>query len=85
MGEYMMKNEFKFLYSNYLLHVDMIECITNQGYRVIESNNKGILISDKDNIVVMLSAIDINSGNLRASGINVEAENIVDYFFLIEN
>lgn len=72
-----MKNEFKFLYSNYLLHVDMIECITNQGYRVIESNNKGILISDKDNIVVMLSAIDINSGKEFISKIPKEAKMIV--------
>ena len=70
-----MKNEFKFLYSNYLLHVDMIECITNQGYRVIESNNKGILISDKDNIVVMLSAIDINSGKMDKKIYRVAGQN----------
>lgn len=72
-----MKDVLKFLYRNYLLHVDMIECIKNQGYRIIESNNKGVLISDKDNIVVMLSVIDINSKRDFISKIPKEAKMIV--------
>lgn len=72
-----MNDVLKFLYRNYLLHVDMIECIKNQGYRIIESSNKGVLITDKDNMVVMLSVIDINSKGDFISKIPNEAKMIV--------
>ena len=59
-GEYIMEKALKLLYSNYLLNVDMIQCIKEQKYRIIKLNDKGVLISSKDNLIAMLSVTDIN-------------------------
>lgn len=55
-----MEKVLNLLYSNYLLNVDMIQCIKKQKYRIIKLNDKGVLISSKDNLIAMLSVIDIN-------------------------
>lgn len=72
-----MEEVLKFLYSNYLLNVDIIQCIKGQEYRIIKSNDKGILISDNDNNIAMLSIIDTNVAEEFINYIPKEAKMIV--------
>lgn len=72
-----MDEALDFLYSNYLLNVDMIQCIKGQEYKVIKSSDKGVLISSKDNLIAMLSVIDINIVDEFINEIPKEAKMIV--------
>lgn len=65
------------LYKDYLHHVDMIECIKNNDYKIIEHNENGVLIGDRENILVMITAFKLESAKKLINKIPNQSKMIV--------
>lgn len=73
----------EFLYKEYLLHVDMIECIKNNEYKIIEYIEGGVLISDKEEALIMLTAFNMETAKALIDKIPKGVEMLVihQYFY----
>ncbi|MBD7912957.1 MULTISPECIES: GNAT family N-acetyltransferase [Clostridium] len=65
------------LYKNYILNVDMIECIRRGNVDILFASSEGVLIQDKYSLIYMLSAENLEIAERMIKLIPFEAEMVV--------
>lgn len=69
----------EFLSQDFLLNVDIIDCVKGNRHRIIDTNKNGVLIEDISSEIVMISAKNFEDAKILIDKIPNSAEMIVGH------